>query len=330
MKVMIVGGSGNISTYIVRLLVKKGHEVVCFNRGVNTKEDLPECVRQVHGDRGDREKFEQLMRDENPDAAIDMIAYSKDDALSDLRAFPNVKKFIFCSTVCVFGTYMTQFPVKALDQRIPDTAYGVGKGEAEDVFTKAFEENQFPVAILRPSTTYGNQVGMVSAVGLNNVWLQRIEAGKPIFVPGSGNNLHQYMHVADVAKAFVMALEGDASIGKKYNIVASKTTDWNEYTQIGMKLLDKEVPVIGIPLDLMKSIGASEFGFACDIFGFNSYYSNEEFMRDFPDYKEDITLEDGMKSVIEWNKANGTADTEYNEELFDKLAKALLELREIK
>ncbi len=68
MKIGIVGGTGNISQAIVQLLLEKGHDVVCFNRGESAP--LPESAGLIQGDRNDRPEFERLMQAENFDAAI--------------------------------------------------------------------------------------------------------------------------------------------------------------------------------------------------------------------------------------------------------------------
>ncbi|MFI3212312.1 MAG: NAD-dependent epimerase/dehydratase family protein [Eubacteriales bacterium] len=329
MKVMVLGGSGNISTSIVKLLVEHNHEVVCYNRGMNKGEGTPDVVRQIHGDRQKRDEFEKMMQEENPDAVIDMICFGAEDAESDLRAFPNVKRLIVCSTVCVFGTYMTSFPVMADDERRPTSEYGSGKRDVEDVLNRAIEENLIPITMIRPSSTYGNQSGLFGSVGPNHSWIERIQEGKPIFVCGSGNNLHQFMHVSDMAKAFVMILENDIAIGKTYNVVSETTTDWNHYSKLAMKIIGKEVPVIGVPLDLLEALGEENFGHACPIFAFNSYFDNSLLKRDFPEFKQDVSLEDGMRQVIAWNQENKPEKVAYNEELFDKLAEGMLGLRNL-
>ncbi len=71
MRVVVIGGTGNISTSIVRVLLERGHEVTCFNRGRSGA--LPAGVRQLIGDRYDRESFEQTMQREQFDGAIDML-----------------------------------------------------------------------------------------------------------------------------------------------------------------------------------------------------------------------------------------------------------------
>ena len=101
MKIGIVGGTGNISQAIVRLLLKKGHQVVCFNRGQSAP--MPEGARLIQGDRYNRAEFERLMQAEKFDAAIDMICFNAEDAASSVRAFRGVGWFVQTSTVCTYG-----------------------------------------------------------------------------------------------------------------------------------------------------------------------------------------------------------------------------------
>jgi nucleoside-diphosphate-sugar epimerase len=96
MKIGIVGGTGNISQPIVRLLLEKGHEVVLFNRGKGTKS--PDGVRVIQGDRNNHVDFEQKMQAEKFDAAIDMICFTAEDASSSVRAFRGVGWFVQTTT----------------------------------------------------------------------------------------------------------------------------------------------------------------------------------------------------------------------------------------
>lgn len=57
MKVVVVGGTGNISASVVRVLLERGHEVTCFNLGKSGI--LPRGARLVQGDRRGGRAFEQ-------------------------------------------------------------------------------------------------------------------------------------------------------------------------------------------------------------------------------------------------------------------------------
>jgi uncharacterized protein YbjT (DUF2867 family) len=96
-KVMVVGGTGNMSTGIVKLLVEKGYDVSIFCRGTSILEPHPD-VKIVKGDRADRQSFIKLMRKGNYDFAIDMIGMNKQHVMDDVEAFPGVERLVFCST----------------------------------------------------------------------------------------------------------------------------------------------------------------------------------------------------------------------------------------
>ena len=68
MKVGIVGGTGNISTSVVRLLQERGHDVTCITRGASGA--LPDGIRHLSGDRHDLDWFVPAVQRERFDAAV--------------------------------------------------------------------------------------------------------------------------------------------------------------------------------------------------------------------------------------------------------------------
>ena len=162
MRVVIVGGTGNISVSIVRLLVELGHEVTCFNRGL--KGQVPQGAKLMVGDRLEREPFEKAMQEGTFDAAIDMICFNAEDAASDVRAFRGVKHFIQVSTTCTYGVDYDRLPVAEDHPLRPITDYGRNKVAADDVFRQALKAEGFPATIVKPSTTYGPQLGLLRQI----------------------------------------------------------------------------------------------------------------------------------------------------------------------
>ena len=69
MKVLVIGGTGNISRGIVAALQNRNHEVVLFNRGQH-RDPPPSDVRIIHGDRQQRDDFEAKVGAEAWDAVI--------------------------------------------------------------------------------------------------------------------------------------------------------------------------------------------------------------------------------------------------------------------
>jgi nucleoside-diphosphate-sugar epimerase len=98
MRVVILGGTGNISSGIVKQLLEKGYNVICYNRG--NSDSTPKGARQIVGDRNDRDAFELVMQKEKFDMAIDMISFNAEDAASSIAAFRGVKHLGLSSFLC--------------------------------------------------------------------------------------------------------------------------------------------------------------------------------------------------------------------------------------
>tara|TARA_B100002003_G_scaffold206043_1_gene199716 strand:+ start:155 stop:568 length:414 start_codon:yes stop_codon:yes gene_type:complete len=135
MKICVIGGTGNISTSIVKCLLKQKHEVFCFNRGQNGS--VPEGSHSIIGDRNDQEVFEKAMQDESFDIAIDMVCMDASQALSSIRAFRNVRQLVMCSTVNTYGVQHDQFPITENHPLRPTTDYGRNKAKADAVLMNA-------------------------------------------------------------------------------------------------------------------------------------------------------------------------------------------------
>lgn len=327
MRVVILGGTGNISESIVRLLLEHGHDVTCYNRGI--RGTLPAGVRHIKGDRrADRENFEKTMQQEKFDAAIDMICYNAEDAESSVRAFSGVGHFVFCSTTCTYGVDYDWLPVTEDHCQRAFTAYGKNKIAAEQVFMRAFYNNGFPVTIIRPSTTYGNQLGLLRQIAFDFSWLDRIRKGKPIVVSGDGKAIHQFLHVDDAALGFVGAVERERCIGQAYNLVRDDFVQFDQYHRTAMEIIGKEVPMIGIPLDTLMAIDPAKFRIASDEFSFNDYYSCEKIFRDIPEFRPKISLKDGMTRVLEALDRAGRIPNSDNMSWEDDLIKMALFIRD--
>lgn len=303
MRVLIVGGTGNISTSIVQLLLDHEHDVTCFNRG--ERGTLPERVRHIQGDRNDREAFEKAMRKDRFDAAIDMICFNAEDAASSVRAFRGVKHFLQCSTVCTYGIDYDWLPVTEDHPMRPITDYGRNKKAADDVYLRAYNDQGFPVTIVKPSTTYGPQLGLNRQIAREFSWLDRIRKGKPILVCGDGKAVHQFMHVDDAANGFVGLLGKEAALGQTYNLVNRGFISWEDHHRTVMKVLGREVELIGIPLRALMASGVPDTENCQSIFAHNTIYSAEKLFRDVPEFQPTVSLDAGVRQVIEAMDADG-------------------------
>jgi nucleoside-diphosphate-sugar epimerase len=303
MRVCIVGGTGNISRSIVRVLLAQGHDVTCFNRGKSGA--AATGARTILGDRTDRAAFEKAMQSERFDAAIDMICFSREDAESSFRAFRGVQQFVHCSTVCTYGIQYHWLPVTEDHPLRPITRYGKQKAEADAFYLEAFHREGFPVTIIKPSTTYGPAIGALRQVAWDFSWIDRVRKGKPVLVCGDGSAIHQFLHVDDAALGFVGVLGKPRCIGQAYNLVRSGFTSWADHHRAAMSVLGREVELVGVPLADLIALEVPAVDICRDIFAHNTYYSNAKISRDVPEFVPEVSLEDGLRSVIAAMDAEG-------------------------
>ena len=85
MDILLLGGTGLISTSIARQLLERGDNVTLFNRG-QSENRLPDDAQEIRGDRREYSQFESTFADARYDVVCDMISFSPDDAASALRA----------------------------------------------------------------------------------------------------------------------------------------------------------------------------------------------------------------------------------------------------
>lgn len=319
MRVVIVGGTGNISGPIVDLLLEHGHEVTCVNRGVS--DTLPEGVRLIKGDRHDREWYEKTMQREKFDVAMDMICYTPEDAASNLAAFRGVQQYIHTSTVVTYGVEFDWLPVTEDHPLRPTIPYGKMKVIGDNLLLEAYYREGFPVTIIKPSTTIGPK-RVLCQYGLGSAWLDRIRKGKPTLMLGDGKAIHPFLFVQDAAKGYVGAIGKVHCIGQIYNLVNPKFINWEVYYRTAMKVLDKQVDLIGVPVETLVAIDKEKFAMAKGIFSLNLSYSAAKINRDIPEFEVTVSLEEGLKETVQYLDEKGLLEDSDQNPWEDKVIEA--------
>ena len=297
MRICVIGGTGHISSSLVTFLVTQGHEVTCVTRGQSGK--VPPGAGWIQVDRRDRAAFERRLQATPFDAAIDMICFTREDAASSVRAFPQVQHFIQCSTVCTYGIAHDWMPVTEDHPLRPITAYGRRKAEADAVFLEAYDRQGFPVTIVKPSTTYGPAQGLLRQIAWDVSWIARIRQGKPLLICGDGSALHQHLHVDDAARGFAHILGQAHCFGQTYNLVGRDCITWAEYHRTVMRVLGRQVELVGVPLADLMALQVPNVQICAEVFAHHGYYSAEKLFRDVPAFHPVVSLEEGMRQVIE-------------------------------
>ncbi|HWA26421.1 MAG TPA: NAD-dependent epimerase/dehydratase family protein [Lacunisphaera sp.] len=302
MNVLIVGGTGLISTGIVRALRARGADITVFNRG-RTDDRLGEGVRRLVGDRQDFGAFERAVAASGPwDAVIDMICFRPDEAASVLRACTGrCRHFIFCSTVCTYGDTQTVIPTTEETPQRPHSDYGRNKLACEQLFLRADAAGDVQVTIIRPSHTFGPGGGIINNLHIEPTFLARLRAGRPIIVSGDGHGLWQSAYADDVGRAFAHAAGNPRCFGQAYNAVADEVATWDQYVLRTAAAIGAPVPrLVHLPTDLLLAHDRARFVLLEEITRFHGVYSNARLKRDVPEFRLTTPYEDGVRLTVDW------------------------------
>ncbi len=301
MRVLVIGGTGLISTAIVRRLLALGHDPVLFNRG-KTAARLPRDVETLLGDRENHEEFATKVQGVRADAVIDMITFDAARARHAVDVFQgHTGHYVFCSTVCVYGGPLSRVPALEDEPQTPVSAYGRGKSEAEAVFRAAFEAQGFPVTIFRPSHCYGPGQPLLDIWGYNPCLVNRLREGRPILVPGDGFGQWQPGHVDDMAKGFVGALGRGVTLGKAYNAVGDEVMDWRQFHERMGRAIGCEAHIV--PMTTAQIIAGAPYDQSRmleEIFQYHAAYSNAALKADVPDFSDLTPWEEGVRETARW------------------------------
>ena len=321
MRVLVIGGTGNISSGVVAALLERNHQVVLFNRG--QRAGPPPDVQVIYGDRRAREDFESKLRVEKFDAVIDMISFDADDAASSLRAFRGrVDHFVHCSTVMTYGP---PFSGINLDETAPlngSSTYALEKIAADALLLKAYDEDGFPVTIFKPSYTYG--MGMLGRqVGGNGSWIDRLRKGKPILSAGDGLNYFQFLSSWDAGVGFAEVLGRSKCLGEIYNLVHPTPRTWDEWHRRVAEAIGVTANIVHVAQETLIAISPERFGELSDNFGHTQVFSGAKLSRDVPEFRPRTPLIESLAESIAWmNKHNLVPDSD-PDDLEDRIIAAV-------
>lgn len=254
MNVLVIGGTGFISTRVVDFLSEAGHAVTMLNRGKSNLGSDAE-VELLQADRHDEDRVARLLSGRRFDAVYDMVAYAPEESISVLRLLDGkAERFIHCSTISVYMvSNEVQCPITEDQAKRPEMTYfprnpfgmdyGIQKRLCEDALWKAHEEGRFKVTMLRPPFVCGPRDPMIRDL----FWIERIRDGGPLLVPGCGDHALQHVFVDDVARAFVDLLAHPSTEGRPYNVAAEEIFTLNEYLQKLSRLLGREPEFVHVP-----------------------------------------------------------------------------------
>jgi len=305
-RVLVIGGTGHIGSFLVPMLVSEGYEVVVLTRGLT--QPLPQnfLFSRVSTEIIDRYQDEQNGRLQNiikkyqPEAIIDLICFEPQSADYLIELLSGSDTLLFsCGTAWVYGP-VQKVPVDEGHPRNPLNDYARKKALIEEKLLQACHAGKFPVVLIHPGHITGAGKTLVTPFGDHNPeTLQKIINGEEIFLLDGGFSTLHHVHPFDVAQLFVKALKHrKKAIGESFNCGASHAMTFYGMGVFFASLFGKELRFRCIQLEEY----AEQFGFpeeayyhvrqgccmsiekARELLGFQPAYSPEQAIIDATNY----------------------------------------------
>jgi nucleoside-diphosphate-sugar epimerase len=324
MRVLIIGGTGLISTGIVKHLLLRGAEISVFNRGQRESTISPK-VKQLHGDRSD---VNALKTAGTFDVVIDMICFTPQQAQTSLDAFAGrCGHFIFCSTVCTYGVKIpsTVLIDEAFLQE-PISEYGRNKLLCEKMFLNADAAKKINVTIIRPSYTYGPGGNLIDNVEFDPISWDRIERGLPVLCSGDGLGLWVATHRDDCGKLFAHAAGNEKTFSQSYNATGDRQFTWRDLYRETATVLGKPARLLFMPAAWIVRHDARRFNLLKEITQFHGAYSSAKAKRDVPEFVCEIDYPTGAVETIADIRRRGKWRGNEGDTLYQGMVDRALEL----
>lgn len=298
MDILMVGGTGNISSYVTDELVNRGHRVFHLNRGSRPGRD---GVVSLKADVNDESQVLEALGDLTFDAVVDWLVFSPEQARRACRIYEDrTGQYVFISSATVYLKPPT-VPVihESTPRGNPFHPYAREKMACEDLFMDAREKENFPLTLVRPSHTYGRGWVPTPFGSADYTVARRIWEGKKIIIPGDGQSLWTLTHASDFARALVGLLGNPLALGEAFHITSDEFLTWDAIIGMIGHMVGRKPEIVHIPTDFIYEhsprFGPGIKGDKC----YSSLFDNSKIKRFVPGWKAVVPFSQGLRSNLE-------------------------------
>ncbi|MBV9793559.1 MAG: NAD-dependent epimerase/dehydratase family protein [Actinobacteria bacterium] len=228
-RVVVIGATGHIGSYLIPRLVRAGHDVTALSRGKREPyHPAPEWakVTSVTVDREAEDAegtFGERIAGLRPDVVVDLVCFTADSARQLVDALrPTRPLLVHCGTIWVHGVAL-RVPVTEDEPRTAYGEYGTGKMEIEALLHRETVAGGVPSIILHPGHISGPGWPVITPAGnLDPTVWTTLATGGQLPLPDHGLGTLNHVHADDVAQAFELALGRPEAIGSSFHVVAEQ------------------------------------------------------------------------------------------------------------
>ena len=306
-KALFIGGTGTISTAIVKKLVNElDWEVWILNRG-SRSHVLPKGVHQIIADIYDEEDVAYKIRDMYFDSVCEFIGFHVDDVARDYRLFKDrTRQYIYTSSASAYHKPAAGYVItEGTTLANPYWQYSRDKIECEEYLMKKYREEGFPVTIVRPSHTYDERSIPMAIHGQHGSWqnIRRMLDGKPVIIHGDGSSLWTLTFNTDFAVGYTGLMGNRHAIGEAFQITGDEVLTWDQIYATIADALGVELKAVHVSSEFLAAAGKSfGYDFEGSLLGDKAVsvvFDNKKLKAAVPDMCTTVRFDQGVRLALD-------------------------------
>ena len=332
MKILLIGGTGTISSAITRQLVAAGHDLWLLNRG-NRKDEVPARVKQIIGDIDDEDSVLASLGSQTFDVVCEFIGFVPAQVERDIRLFKGrTLQYVYISSASAYNKPAASHIItEGTTLANPHWEYSRNKIACEELLMREYRDNGLPVTIVRPSHTYCERGVPVSVHGLKGSWsvLKRMMEGKPVIIQGDGSSLWTLTWNEDFARGFIGLLGNPKAIGEAFQIMSDEQLTWNQIYQCVGNALGVTPRIYHVASDFLVATSPKAWDFEGNLIGDKSVtvvFDCTKLKRAVPGFMATTRFDEGVRRCVAHILAHKELQTEDPE--FDAWCDRIIEAQE--
>jgi nucleoside-diphosphate-sugar epimerase len=283
MRVVVVGGTGHIGTYLVPSLVRTGHDVVVVSRGnrVPYRDDAAwRDVEMATCDRAVAERdgtFGTIVAGLRPDAVVDLTCFTPDQARQLVESLDG-QHLVQTGSIWSYGASAV-VPTTEDAPRHPYGQYGVGKLAVERYL---LEQDRVRASVVHPGHISGpGWLPIGPAANLDESVLDSLRTDGSCLLPDRGLETVQHVHAEDVAGLHQACIEQpESAAGQSFSSVCTQALTLRGYAELVARHFGNEPRIEYAPWEeFARRVGADHAEVTLDHIGRSPLFSMEKARR---------------------------------------------------
>lgn len=300
MNVLLIGGTGVLSSAITKQAQKKGFHVTMINRG---RRSIPEGVEIIKSDCSDYTFIESQLMGKFFDAVIDFLCFTDNEAKKSFSLYSKyTKQYFFISSCAVYDKTHPGVKNEESPKGLKIWSYSTNKWASEQLIQRLAEKSNCKYTIVRPCVTYDDTripYGIMPPYGFHWTFCARILAGKPIIRWNQGVTKSNMMRVEDFAVGVIGLIGNPLAYNSAFNVCGDETPSFNDVLDAVEKKLGKKALVVDVTSEFYAQEIPSRRGEILGGRSIDAINSNEKIKNIVPEFKQNITLADGVALTIQ-------------------------------